>query len=88
MSVKVLKFSADWCQPCRMVTPVFEQLKQEFSNVEFQNIDIDSEEGQKLATKYSVRNIPLVVIESEAKTIRFAGVKPKGEYEQAIKDSL
>lgn len=88
MSVKVLKFGATWCQPCRSVAPLFDQLKQDFANIDFQNIDIDTEDGQKLAAKYSVRNIPLVVIESEEKTIRLAGVKPKTEYEQAIKDSL
>ena len=85
-NTKVLKFSAAWCLPCRSIAPIFEQLKKEFPSVEFRDIDIDTEEAQSLIAKYGVRNIPLVVLENDDKTVRLAGVKSRQEYETALQE--
>ena len=38
--LKVLKFSASWCGPCKQLAPIFEQVKSEVSGVSFQDVDV------------------------------------------------
>ena len=60
MSKKVIRFTADWCAPCKMYAPQFEAAKSLVEGWEFEaiNVDIDSEE----AAKYQIRNIPATII--------------------------
>jgi len=55
---ELIYFSAKWCQPCRMLGPVMEELQSEGYNV--QKIDVDS--NAELSQKYGIRNIPTVVL--------------------------
>ena len=85
--VKVLKFSATWCGPCRALSPVFEQVKQEISGVNYIDIDVDTQ--PELVQAYSVTGVPLVVIEKDgvvAELIR--GANPKSVYTNAIQKLL
>ena len=53
----VVDFYADWCGPCRMMTPVVEQLAAEFSGqVKIGKLDVD--ENQEIAIRYGVMGIP------------------------------
>lgn len=68
MSVKVLKFSATWCGPCKIMGPIFEKVSKldKFKNIDFKSYDIeDDEEGVELVEKFSVRNIPTIIIVDE-----------------------
>ena len=85
--VKVLKFSAAWCGPCRALSPVFDQVKQEISGVNY--IDIDVDKHPELVQAYSVTGVPMVVIEKNGivtDTIR--GANPKSVYTNAIQKLL
>ena len=58
--MKTMKyFSAAWCGPCKTFKPVMNEVSGDGYSVQF--IDID--QSQDLATKYSVRSVPTVVIE-------------------------
>ena len=48
--VEVKKFYAEWCGPCKVLTPLMENVKTKFSNVKFENVDIDSQ--FEIAQKY------------------------------------
>ena len=61
--VEVKKFSAAWCGPCRMLAPIFENLKPKFGNVNFINYDVDQQFEE--ASKYSIRSVPTVIIEKD-----------------------
>jgi thioredoxin 1 len=54
-------FYADWCGPCRQISPVFEQLSRDSTNgdAEFYKVDIDN--LADIAQRYSIRSIPLFV---------------------------
>jgi len=85
--VKVLKFSAAWCGPCRALSPVFDQVKQEISGVNYIDIDVDTH--PELVQAYSVTGVPMVVIEKNGivtDTIR--GANPKSVYTNAIQKLL
>jgi len=60
-SVVVVDFWASWCSPCKSVMPLLEQIASEYKNEAiFGKINIDNEHD--LATEYSVRSIPTVLI--------------------------
>ena len=76
--IKVIKFSSTWCQPCKMLDPIFDQVKSEVFGVSFETIDVDT--NKDITSKYSVSNVPTVIIEKNGELVnRFSGVKSKLE---------
>ena len=59
--VALIDFSAVWCGPCKMVSPVIDALSEKFAGkVEFYNADVDENMG--LAAKYGIQNIPSLML--------------------------
>ena len=64
----------DWCGPCKVLTPVMENVKSKFSQVSFENVNIDTD--FETAQKYYVRSVPTVIIEKNGEEVqRFVGVQ-------------
>ena len=59
MGLKIMKFSAVWCPPCRVLQPIWDQLVDDIHGVEFVAVDIDKE--PKLASQYSVSAVPTIL---------------------------
>lgn len=73
----LLDFWAEWCGPCRMLSPVVDQIAQEAQGVKVGKVNVDEEPG--LARQFGVMSIPtLVVIRNGAEAQRSVGVQPKG----------
>lgn len=64
---KIIKISAEWCGPCKALAPIFHKVSEmeEFKNVEFKEYDVDDEDGEEYVSKFSVRNIPTILILDE-----------------------
>lgn len=75
----LIDFWAGWCGPCKMMSPVIEQIAEESSDtVKVCKINVDEE--QTLALKYNVMSIPtFVVIKDGKETGRTVGVQDKSE---------
>ena len=85
--VTVKKFSAVWCGPCRALAPVMNEVKTQFSNVIFEDYDVDVAYDE--ATKYGVRSVPTVIVEKNGVEVeRFTGVSSKMAYINAINENL
>jgi len=83
--LEVKKFYATWCGPCKMLTPIMENVKGKFVDVKFENIDVDSQ--FEIASKYSIRSVPTVIIEKDGKEVqRFAGLQSEMAYTNAINE--
>jgi len=83
--LEVKKFYAEWCGPCKMLTPIMEQVQSKFSDVSFQSVNID--EQFEVAQKYYVRSVPTVIIEKDGKEVqRFAGLQSEMAYSNAINE--
>jgi|TARA_Y100000310_G_scaffold285136_1_gene308380 thioredoxin 1 len=55
----VIDFYADWCGPCKMLTPEFEKASENIENVKFGKVDIDG--SQELAGRFQVMSIPTIL---------------------------
>ena len=80
----VIDFWATWCGPCRMVSPIIDELAAEFEGkVDIYKVDVDAEE--ELARLFKVRSIPtLVYIPTEGLPIVEMGGKGKGELKEKL----
>ncbi len=74
--MKYLYFSAQWCQPCKTLSPIMNEVSMK---IEVEKIDVD--ENYEKAQQYGVRNIPTVVLlDGGGEVKRFIGVQPKHQY--------
>lgn len=81
--MKVIKFYADWCGPCKALVPMFEELEAEHPEVEFEHVNIDEE--QERALNAGVRGVPTVhFLKDGDLTNSLVGVYPKNEYKKSI----
>lgn len=75
---KVIKFSASWCGPCKMLSKVLEDVK---TDIPFENVDID--ENQDLAKKYGVRGVPtMIMLEGDTVVKSLVGMQQQSKIEQ------
>ena len=74
----LLDFYADWCAPCRMLSPIVDQIAEEAEQFVVGKINVDEESA--LAQQFGVMNIPtLVVIKNGEVVNRASGVRPKAQ---------
>lgn len=79
----LIDFYANWCPPCKKLSPIVEKVANENSNIKFVKINIDDEE--ELANKYDISSIPtLVLIENGEEINRSIGLIPKAKVEEFI----
>lgn len=89
--VKLIKFGAEWCGPCRMQAPVIEQLAKEYDGkVEVIDVDIDEPPQDDLLKIIStIRAIPVTIIFKDGtETKRFQGFQTKETLKNALNEVL
>ena len=83
MTVTLKDFYADWCGPCKTQDPILEDLEEEWTDVEFEKVNVDEE--QDVANEYQVRSLPTLVIENDDGIVeRFVGVTQADDIEDAL----
>ena len=80
----VLYFTADWCNPCKKVKPIVEEMNKD-SITKFQMIDVDSE--MELTKKFEIRSVPTFILTKDGKEIkRTTGAQSREQLEAFIND--
>ena len=75
---------ADWCGPCKMLSPVVDSVANENADIKVVKVNVDN--AQDLAIKYQVMSIPtLVVIKNGQEINRSVGVVSKSQIEEMVK---
>ena len=74
--VVLLDFYADWCGPCRMLSPIVDQVAEEREDVLAGKVNVDDE--QELAQQFGVISIPTLVVLRDGKVVhQSSGARPK-----------
>lgn len=84
----IIDFYADWCQPCKMVAPILEELSEEMKD-SINIYKINTEKEQELASIFGIRSIPsMLFVPMNAQPQMAVGALPKESLKQAIKEVL
>lgn len=79
----LVDFNADWCGPCRMLSPILDELASERADYKIVSINIDEED--ELAEEYNVESIPCLVFFKDGKEVnRSVGLKSKDAIESMM----
>ncbi|MBT3720322.1 thioredoxin [archaeon] len=83
----VVDFWAEWCGPCRMLGPRFEELSKEMTNVKFGKVNVD--ENQDTAGKFGIRSIPTMLVFKKGEVAgTIVGALPKDALKEKIESFL
>jgi thioredoxin 1 len=84
----LVDFWADWCAPCKMISPIVEELAGEFDGkVKFTKLDVDS--NPKSASSYGIRGIPTMLIFNEGEPVdQVVGVVPKSVLKKRLEQAI
>ncbi len=86
--VSLIDFWAEWCGPCRMMTPILDDVAEDFEG-RAKVFKVNVDDAQELAAKFSVSSIPtLLVLKDGAEVKRFVGVTQKTELAKALEAAM
>ncbi len=76
----LIDFWAEWCRPCKLMSPVIDEIEKEFPNI--QVVRVNADEDAAMVQKYNVSSIPTYVLEKDdGEIISFAtGAMPKYKF--------
>lgn len=82
----LLDFWAEWCGPCRMLSPVVEKIAEKYEGtVKVGKVNVDEE--PELASSFRVESIPMIVIMKEGKAVNTTvGYRPMEQLEALIRE--
>ena len=74
----LLDFFASWCGPCRMVSPLLDEIAKERPDIKVVKVDID--QNPELAQQYRIMTVPTLMVVREGEIVKQSkGAKPKGQ---------
>ncbi len=84
----VIDFYAEWCQPCKIVAPILEELQDEYKG-DLNVYKVNTEEQQELAGVFGVQSIPSILfVPKEGQPQMAQGALPKDTFKKAFADVL
>jgi thioredoxin 1 len=84
----LVDFWAEWCQPCRMLTPTINELASEYDGkAKIGKVDTDS--NREISVKYGISAIPTVILFKNGEVEKkFVGLTPKDQFAAAIDEAM
>ena len=84
----IIDFYADWCQPCKMVAPILEELSDEYAG-KINIYKVDTEKENELSAVFGIRSIPSILfVPKDGQPMMQPGALPKDTFIQVIEGEL
>lgn len=84
-SLVLVDFWAEWCGPCKMLSPVLETIAQDNPDIEIAKVNVDHPDNNDLAQDYSVRSIPQVTLMKNGEKVdQFVWALPPNQINEYI----
>ena len=84
----IIDFYADWCGPCKMVSPILDELSEEYKD-KIKIYKINTETEQELAATFQIMSIPTILFVAPGKEPQgIRGAQSKAQFEEKIKEWL
>ena len=88
-NLTVVKFSADWCSPCRTLAGIMDDVTPGYQNVNFIEIDVEGDGMDEIVSNYSIRNIPVLAFIKNGKLLnKNVGLVDKVKITELINNNL
>lgn len=88
-NLTVVKFSADWCGPCRTLAGIMDDVTPDYQNVNFIEIDVEGDGMDEIVSNYSIRNIPVLAFIKNGKLLnKNVGLIDKVKITELINNNL
>ena len=85
--VCIVDFFTSWCNPCKVLEPVFEELSGEMEEVNFFKVDVD--QALDIARKYAITTVPTMIIFKDGEVVdKMIGFLPKEHIKSKIQTQL
>lgn len=85
-NIVLVDFYANWCGPCKMLSPIVEELSNEINDVVFAKVDVD--ESNDIAANFKIMSIPTIIIFKNGKLIsKTVGFQSKSELKNFIEEN-
>lgn len=83
----MVDFWAEWCTPCRVVSPIVDELAKEYhGKVKIGKLNVDE---NSVSANYNIMSIPTLLIFKDGKPIKsVVGARPKDDYKRALDEAL
>ncbi|MFT7646763.1 MAG: thioredoxin 1 [Candidatus Poriferisodalaceae bacterium] len=83
----LVDFWAEWCGPCKMITPILEEIANEHDGIKITKVNVD--DNPDIARRFEVMSIPTLIIFKDGEPAkRLVGAKPKGALLEEISEFL
>ncbi len=84
----VVDFWAEWCGPCKVISPILEGLAEEYDG-KIKFVKVDTEENFETPSNYGVLSLPTLLVFKEGQQIeRITGARPKGDLKRYLDKAL
>lgn len=88
-NLTVVKFSADWCGPCRTLAGIMDDVSPDYQNVNFIEVDVEGDGMDEIVSNYSIRNIPVLAFIKNGKLLnKNVGLVDKVKIIELINNNL
>ncbi|MBU0647015.1 thioredoxin [Patescibacteria group bacterium] len=67
--VVLVDFSAPWCGPCRLLSPIIDELIEEYKNKDVKIGKVNIDESQNITEKYGIMSVPTIILFKNGKTV-------------------
>ena len=80
--MRLMHFTANWCQPCKMMKPMIESIVSDRDDIEYIVVDVD--ENVETAQNYEIRSIPTFILFNGEEAVRVTGAMNKEKFLESL----